>query len=203
MQGAVNKIINRIYGNGRGWCFTPGNFSDLGTSEVVRKALSRLEKQGLIRRLAHGIYDYPQRHIKLGVLPPDIQKVAKAISDKYKIQIQVSGAYAANLIGISKHVPGKIVYLTDGRSMKYKIGNLELIFKRTTPKNMKKAGSISGIVIAALRFIGKDNVNERIINILKNNLSDEDKKRLKLDASLAPVWISKIINDKIYGGLHE
>jgi hypothetical protein len=38
------------------------HFSDLGSDASIRKALSQLEKQKFIRRLARGLYDYPKKH---------------------------------------------------------------------------------------------------------------------------------------------
>ena len=36
MHPIENKIVSRIYGKGRGWCFTPKYFWDLGSAESVR-----------------------------------------------------------------------------------------------------------------------------------------------------------------------
>lgn len=196
MAQPIEKMIkNRIYGKKRGWCFTPNHFSDLGSNESIRKALSNLVKKEFIRRLAQGLYDYPEEHKTLGLLPPNIESVGKAIAEKYSIAIQPSGAYAANLLGLSEQVPAKVVFLTDGASKKITIGNLEITFKKTTPKNMKTAGTISGLVIQALKYIGQDNVTNEIINKLEMSLRSEDKKRLQLDKALAPIWIRKIIEE--------
>jgi hypothetical protein len=43
MQPIENKIINRIYGNGRGWSFFKNNFVDLNSANGIDKALSRME----------------------------------------------------------------------------------------------------------------------------------------------------------------
>ena len=192
-QSIENKIKNRIYGKGRGWVFTSNHFIGLGSDEAIRKSLSRLENEGFIRRLAQGLYDYPESHKTLGFIPPDVAKVGKAMAEKYSTAIQPSGAYAANLLGLSEQVPAKIVFLTDGASKTIKVGKQEIIFKKTTPKNMKTAGTITGLVLQALRYIGKDNVTEEIIRKLRLRLTAEDRKRLKLDRQLVPVWIRKII----------
>jgi len=44
-------VKNRILEHGRGWCFTPMHFLDLGSETSIRKVLSRLQKQKMIRRL--------------------------------------------------------------------------------------------------------------------------------------------------------
>jgi len=200
MQVIENKVKNRIYGKGRGWCFTPKHFTDPGSDMAVRQALTRLTKQGFIKRLAWGLYEYPRKHPKLGELPPQLNQVIEAITQKGKLKYQPSGAYAVNSLGLSEQVPAKIVLLTDGISKTVKVGNTEINFKKTTPKNMLTAGSITGLVIQALRFIGKQRVDDRVINILKKRLTLEDQQRLRLDYHLAPVWIADIIKDNFVRG---
>ena len=51
MQAIENKIINRIYGKGRGWFFFKNDFTDLCRSDAIDKALSRLTQAGRIRRV--------------------------------------------------------------------------------------------------------------------------------------------------------
>jgi len=191
------KIKSRIYGKGRGWCFTPKHFTDLGSTQAINTALFRLKEKGFIRQVSHGLYEYPRIHEILGELPPDLEKVTSALAEKHHIKIQPSGAYAANLLGLSEQVPGKIVFLTEGFNKIIKIGNVEIQFRKTTPKMMKTAGKISGLVIQALKYFGKENITDDIIRRLQTRLSDADKKRLKLDADLAPAWISKIIKHEL------
>jgi len=205
MQSIENKVKSRIYGKGRGWCFTQKHFSDLGSSDSIRKALSKLEKANFIRRLAFGLYDYPRTHEELGEMPAKVENVIKAITEKELTKFQPSGAYAANLLGLSEQVPAKIVILTEGSSKKIKIGNVEISFKKTTPKNMATAGTVTGLVIQALRFIGKEKITDEIRNKLKKTVTEKESlKRLKLDIEkgLAPDWIAKIIKTDLLGSLN-
>jgi hypothetical protein len=78
VQTIGSKIQSRIYGNGRGWVFSPGQFLDLGNRSAVGVALHRLEKSGTIRRLTRGLYDYPKQHATFGLLAPSPDAVAKA-----------------------------------------------------------------------------------------------------------------------------
>jgi hypothetical protein len=68
-----------------------------------------------------------------------LNEIAKAIAEKNRVQIQPSGAHAANLVGLSTQIPGQIIFLTEGPSRKVKIGNQEIIFKKTTKKMMSSA----------------------------------------------------------------
>jgi hypothetical protein len=194
MQSIKNKIINRIYGKGRGWCYTPKSFSDLGSPEAIRITLHRLEKKGAIRRLSRGIYEYPKKHPTIGFLSPDPDKIAEAISVRDAIRIRPSGAFAANILGLSNQVPAKIVFLTDGSSRRIKIGPREIIFKRTTPRNMAGAKS-SGTLILALKYIGKEQISQDHIKHFRESLSTHIKMKLKKDSIYAPGWICPIIDE--------
>jgi len=194
MQSIKNKIINRIYGKGRGWCYTPKSFSDLGSQEAIRITLHRLEKKGAIRRLARGLYEYPKKHSTIGLLSPNPDKIAEAISIRYAIRIQPSGAFAANILGLSNQVPAKIVFLTDGLSRRVRIGSREIVFKRTAPRNMAASKS-SGTLILALKYIGKEQISQDHIKHFRESLSTHIKMKLKKDSIYAPGWICPIIDE--------
>lgn len=191
----VFMVKSTIYGHGRGWCFTPKDLLATGNYTAVRQALSRLQKEGFIKRLSWGLYEYPRLHEKLGTLPPDIQQVVAAIARKDETKVLPSGAMAANLLGLSTQVPAKAVYLTEGLPKKVKIGKQEVIFKKTTPKNLAAAGTIAGLVIQALKHMGQKQVTEDTILALKRRLKSEDQLVLKKHMRHAPVWIRNIMRE--------
>ena len=191
-QSIENKIASRIHSKDVGWVFTPNHFLDLGSRAAVAQALVRLVRAGTIRRLAHGLYDYPEKHPTLGELPANYERIAQALAGRDNLRIQPSGAYAANLLGLTEQVPARIVFLTDGANRTVQINKQQLALKRTTTKNMATAGRMSGLVIQALRYLGQDNVDDKIIGILKKKLSSHDKRQLINDLRFAPVWIGII-----------
>lgn len=188
-------VKKRIIEHGRGWCFTPIHFLDLGNEASIRKALSQLQKQGVIRRLAKGIYDYPKIHDLLGTIPPDLNEVAKAIAEKNGVQIQPAGAHAANLVGLSSQVPGRIIFLTEGPSRKVKIGNQEIILKKTTKKNMSSAGTREGLLIQALKNLGKNHIDQIARAQAKKFLKDSNEKEIRKNMKFAPAWVRALIFD--------
>ena len=194
MQSLDKQMRERITQSGRGWCFTPNAFLDLGSKDAIWVALYRLVKKGTIRRLARGLYDYPQQHPKIGLLAPDPDAIAKALADRDAIRLQSSGAYAANLLGLSEHVPARVVFLTDGPGRRVKVGRREIVLKRTTPRNMATAGRLSGTVIQALRFMGRQQINETHVRHLAGLLQVDDKAQLLKDRVYAPGWMHPIIN---------
>ena len=191
-QTLSNKILSRIYGKKRGWVFTPVHFRHLGNDVGIRKALQSLCVRGVTHRLSRGLHLYPKTHPKLGVLAPTPDQIAQALAGKDDLRIQPSGAYAANLLGLSEQVPAKVVFLTDGTNRKIKVGNQEIILQQTTPKNMATAGRTSGLVIQALRYLGKDHVDDAVVDTLARRLSPDDRRQLSKDIRHAPAWIGAI-----------
>ena len=192
-QGADKKTISRIFGHGKGWVFTPAHFSDLGSRDAVASALRRYRQSGLIRQLARGLYDYPRTDPELGMLTPSPDAIARALAGRDAVRLQPSGAYAANLLGLSTQIPMKIVYLTDGRSRTVQIGKKQITLKRTTPRNMATAGRISGLVIQALRNLGQQHVDDEVVARLDRRLDADDRQQLLKDVRFAPAWIADIM----------
>ena len=193
MQKIESKILSRIRGHGQGWCFTSSDFSDYGGTTAVWTALHRLTQRRIIRRLAQGLYDFPQTHPELGTLSASPEAIAQALARGRGIRIQPTGAYAANLLGLSEQVPAKIVFLTDGASRRMRIGNWEIALRRTTPRNMATAGKISGTLIQALRYIGKKRLTPAHRQTLARRLSAADKRQLFKDRLHAPGWMRPLL----------
>lgn len=148
---------------------------------------------GTIRRVARGLYDVPRRHPIVGLTAPSVDKVARALAGKAATRLQPTGAYAANLLGLSDQVPAKVVFLTDGRSKRVRLGKLDMVLKQTSPRSMATAGSISGLVIQALRYLGRAQVNNDTVKRLNRKLSADDRKQLMKDTAHAPAWVADIM----------
>ena len=187
------KVRSRIYGNGRGWVFTPNSFRGVGSRDAIDSAISRLWKEGTIRKLARGLYDYPVQDPVLGTVAPSADQIARALVVRDVIRLQPSGAYAANILGLSEQVPSRVVFLTDGPARKVTLGKREIILQHTTPRNMATAGRKSGTIIQALRYLGKDQVDDRVMSILRRQISDEERPKIHKDLQHAPEWIADLL----------
>jgi len=119
--------------------------------------------------------------------------VAQAVAERDKIKIQPSGAYAANLLGLSEQVASRIVFVTDGATKKITVGKTEIVFRKTTAKNMANAGMTLGLIIQALKHIGKDNLTIGGTQKLKKHITTLNKKSLQRDLRHAPAWIRELI----------
>ena len=188
-----SQILARIRQHRPGTVFTPADFVDLGPRNAVDLALSRNARAGTIRKLARGVYDLPRRDARLGDLSPSPDDVASALAGRDGARLQASGAHAANLLGLSDQVPVRLTFLTDGRSRRVQLGRQQIILKHTTPRQMATAGRISGTVIQALRWLGRDHVDDKVVTTLRRRLSDADKRQLQQDLRYAPTWVGGVM----------
>jgi hypothetical protein len=203
MQSIADKILEEIDRHDADWCFSPKDFLDLASRNALDKAFSRLAADGKIRRIGRGLYDIPRYSDLLKmVLSPPSDQIAKAIARKHGWRIHPTGAYAANMLNLSTQVPMKIVYQSDGPTKSMEFGNRTLYFKRTAPKDMP-ANELSGMVINALKYLGKENVTPDIIAKLGSRFDEKQKKQLLEDARFGTDWIFEAIRNICSEGLSD
>jgi len=194
MQPIEQSILSRIYGRGRGWAFTKTDFVAEFGEVNIHQALSSLTKAGTIRRVCHGVYDYPRFSELLNqTLSPDIDQVAQALARKFNWRILPSGDAALNLLGLSTQVPGKWVYLSDGPSREYEIGKHTLAFRKSPLKDVGFKYRESGLVVQALKALGKERVDDVVIATIRQRLDAKACERMLKDARSSTSWIFQII----------
>ncbi|HEX4954640.1 MAG TPA: DUF6088 family protein [Thermoanaerobaculia bacterium] len=199
-QSTETRILKRIRRRGSGSVFTASDFLDLAGRSTVDWVLARLVRRGGLRRLARGLYDYPARHPVLGELSPPVEAIAKALAGRDRLKLLPGPAYAANLLHLSEQVPARVVFLTDGLSRKVKVGNQEIHLQHTTPRNLAGAGRASGLVIQALRHLGKKAVSFDRVAPLHALLEEKDRRQLLEDLPLAPAWMHPFLRAIAEGG---
>lgn len=186
------QILARVARKGRGWAFTPHDFSDLGDPRSVGMALTRLVRDGKIRRLARGLYDCPHPHPVLGQAGATADAVVDAVARGRHLRLLPSPQVAANQLGLTTQVPSRIVYQSDGAPAKIVLGKRQIEFRRNTGRNLALAGRASGLVAQALRDVGKARVNSQTIRHLRRRLDPAAKKQLQADLPLVPAWMRPV-----------
>ncbi len=189
------RIQASIRRRGHGCVVIPADFLDIASRQAVDLALHRLTRKGIIRHLARGVYDFPKEHPVLGSLAPSAETVAKALAKRDHTRVQPAGAYAANALGLSEQVPAKAVFLTDGPTRTVRIGSTTIQLRRTTARNMAAAGRLSGLLIQALRAMGKEHVTRQHREHLKRTLPAKQRRELLGDLPLAPTWMHPIFRE--------
>ncbi len=188
-----STILRRIRARGRGSVFTPKDFLGVGTRSAIDIALWRLTRQGKIRRLAQGLYDYPRLHAKLGMLSPNPDEVAEALAAKTGSRVQISGQRAANLLGLSEQVPSQLVYLTDGPPQKVKIGLQLIRLTPARPSKFPEEKTRAGMAIQAITAMGPKANKEFIARRLRSVLNQDERRKLVSLMKFAPTWSHDII----------
>jgi len=190
MKSVKNKILSRIYGRGRGWAFSRSDFVEDFSTESIDISLFALAKEGKIRRVCRGIYDYPKYSDLLKQeLSPDFDQVAQAFARKFNWRIQPSGDAALNLLGLSTQVPGKLIYLSDGPNRKYTIGTYMLEFKKSALKDVGFKHRESGLLVQALKALGKEHITKQVIDKIRNQLDMKTCQKIVKDTKSATGWI--------------
>jgi hypothetical protein len=193
MSAIKDKILQRIKTKKRGWVFCAKDFADLSTRNTIDKNLTRLIDDGFITRIDWGIYYYPVIQKDIGIIPPSIDDIAKAIAHSLGVSIFPSGAVCANILGFSNQVPAQNNYLTTGRSFKRKIGNNVICFKHTKINPPIDAPSKIILILNALSYLGKNNITDDILNRCASILNSVDKKYLTKMSSNLSSWMADII----------
>lgn len=186
MKSASKQIIDAISLKTPGEIIFLTDFRGLGTDSAIRTTLSRMSREGKLKRLAQGIYLKPKIDPVLGELLPGPEELAQTIAEKEQIRIKPSGAYALNKLGLSTQVPTRLVYITDGKSRQIKLGKTVILFKETTPKKLSMKGKYSSLIIQALGELDLRQVDpiteQKLMELLANETGDD----LLFDLKLAP-----------------
>jgi hypothetical protein len=185
-------VLARIRQAPRGRVFSPSDLLDLGSRAAVDQALSRNVRAGRIRRVGRGLYDVPASDAAFGPAPADPDAVARALARRDGARLVPSGGHAANMLGLSAQVPVRPVYLTDAPSRRVRLGGQTVLLKHRQPRTLRTKHPVSALVIQALRWLGRDVVDDRTIATLRRNLPPRDRARLLDDIRHAPAWIADI-----------
>jgi hypothetical protein len=199
MQSIINQIENKVKNSKRGKIFFQDDFATFGTPGAIRIALSRIEKKGLLVRVAHGIYAYPKLNkfewLDEKYILPTIDEIAHAISKRDKIRIVPTASHALNALGLSTQVPANVVYITDGTARRIKVGKGRgILFKHTSNiRNLAYKSKLLMLIVLALREIGEGKVSDTQLAIIKEHFSHITKKEFEADIKLIPLWIRKLL----------
>ena len=143
----TKQIRERIELQGENTLYMVRDFADLNNDRLVTRALSRLEKEGMLVRISQGIYLYPMRN-RFGILKPSIDDIAVAIAQKDKARIIPSGLTALNKLGLSTQVTMNAVYLTDATAREIKIGNRTIVLKQLPLFHLRRQMLFSAMTIS-------------------------------------------------------
>ncbi len=194
LQSIENKVFFKILKHGEGWAFTKTDFVRESGEANIHQALSSLSKAGKIRRVHQGVYDHPRR----GDVPgrhaePDIRQVAHALARKFNWRIHPGDDTALYHLGLRVQAPERWVFVSDGPSREYDIGGQILIFRKAAMKDVGFKYEESGVVVQALKALGRRRVDQAAIKRIRQYLGSDAYGRTLKDTRSATGWVYRII----------
>lgn len=193
MQDAIiNRIKSKIAHDKYGEVYFVSSFPKYD-EEYVSKLLALFEREGLIFRIAKGVY-VKARKTRFGILYPSAFELATEIAKRDKASIIPAGATAANRLGFSDQVPMNTSFLTTGSSRKLVLGNRIITLKHGAPKNFAFRSKLMQELVQALRCLGENNITQENEKQIAKLLADSsEKETIVHDLPLAPAWMRLII----------
>lgn len=195
MKSSKNQIETKILKSSLGEIFFAEDFYAYGSPGNIRLTLFRLVKEGVLERLAQGVYLKPKKDPLLGVIYPTTEEIAKQIAQRDKARIAPTGVMALYLLGLTTQVPLKAVYLTDGSQREVKIGNRTIKFKKTVPRSFAIKDGLLHLIVQAFKEVGQNKVTEDFIEKIKPSVLQLEPQVVQKQIKYAPVWIQKHINN--------
>ena len=191
-DAVIYKIRNRITRAKFGEVFFVSSFPKYDV-EYVTKLLAQFEKEGLISRIAKGVY-VKAKKTRFGLLYPTAYELVNEIAKRDKAKVIPTGATAENRLGFSTQVPMNSCFLTTGSGRKLKLGNRMVTLLHGAPKNFAFKGRLMQEMVQALRSIGQKNITAEVETRIGQLLAEQpENDTIAHDLLLAPVWIRELI----------
>ena len=161
--------------------------------EFVGDTLTTLVGEGVITRIAQGIYVKPRKS-RFGMVLPSVDKVVQAIAVRDNAKVIPSSVTALNVLGLSTQVPMSYTYLTTGSERTIMLNNQQVILKRGVPKNFCYTTRLIALLVQALRALKQENVGVEELRIMRDLLDmEQDKENLAKDVEMMPAWMKRIV----------
>lgn len=161
----------------------------LGERAAVDQALSRLVRRGELMRVRRGLFALPVK-TQFGQRAPSVRAVVESITKATGERVSVSGASAANILGLSTQNPSRQIFWTSGPSRHLKLGAQNVELKHVPSWQLRAPNSKAGHAFRALAYFGRSEAREALMRI-KPRLNEEERLELLGLRANAPTWMAK------------
>ncbi|MGE8355800.1 MAG: DUF6088 family protein [Microvirgula sp.] len=180
MQDMKTRILQQIGPSRAGAVWVPADFANLGTRDNVDKALQRLVKAQVLRRIDRGLYDRPRLNpLTNRPARPDYREILEALARRDHVRMLVDGMTAANELGMTDAVPACVNIHTETRRRSIQLDQLVIRFRMTAPSKLFWAGRPAMRLVQALGWLrdmqqtkdGKEKVRGDIRRLLNDSVN--------------------------------
>jgi hypothetical protein len=106
--------------------------------------------------------------------------------------IQIHGANAVRLIGLSTQMPVNSIFYTSGRTRDINVGNSTVRLQHMPEDRFQHAKNKVGVALTALHYVGKNNLSIEIVTHVKKALSKDE--FIALQACKMPSWMKNALS---------
>lgn len=172
-------------------------------TEFVGETLAELTSDGVLVKLAQGIYAKPRKS-RFGVVLPSVERVVQAIAARDNAKVLPSGVTALNALGLSTQVPMSYTYLTTGSQRTINLSNRKVELKRGVPKNFCYETLLVALLVQSLRTLKQENVGKEELQTIQTLVSKEpNREALSKDVDKMPLWMKRIVKPMIRTNYYE
>jgi len=161
----------------------------LGERAAIDQALSRLVKRGELMRVKRGLFALPVK-TRFGARAPSVEAVVENIVKTTGERVSISGASAANMLGLSTQNPARQIYWTSGPSRYLKLGAQNVELKHVPSWQLRAPNSRAGHAFRALAYFGRSEAG-KVLGRIKPQLSEDERQELLSLRASAPTWMAK------------
>ena len=199
MNGTLTQMrwMMRSWERGR-FVFTD-DFASLESQGSVRIGLCQLVKDGVLHRIARGIYYYAgitgDINVKTSFVMPSEETIAYAVAERERIRIIPYGDQAAKKLGITGMSISMLKYLTDGAPRVINLAKgRKIYFNHTSEVKMFDfCNETMQMISSAIRALGADMIGEREKQILQEAIRKVPDKEFEKDITIPPAWVQAIM----------
>ncbi len=177
-MSVMSVVRKRIDQAQKGSLITYEKFSDLKSPSAVALALSRLCKEGMIRRLQKGKY-FKTKKTKFGELDPSDVEILQSLVGK---DSYISGVSAYNRLGLTTQVPNEITIRGSKYSRRTRVGRLQIRYIRSKVEANSTVSNLLQLLDAFnnIKYIPDSDVNTSFMKLseLIRALEYNEKKQL-------------------------
>ena len=199
MEGTLKQMREMLRTWERGRFVFTDDFASLESQGSVRIALCTMVKEGLLHRLARGIYYYPKVSgnidYRTNYLLPSEETIAYAVAERERMRIIPYGDQAAKKLGITGMSISMLKYLTDGAPRVINLAKgRKIYFNHTTEVKMFDfCNETMQMISSAIRALGAEMIGEREKLILQEAIRKVPEKDFEKDITIPPAWVQVIM----------
>lgn len=199
MDGTLTQMRRMLSSWERGRFVFTDDFASLESQGSVRIGLCQLVKDGVLHRIARGIYYYAgitgDINVKTSFVMPSEETIAYAVAERERIRIIPYGDQAAKKLGIIGMSISMLKYLTDGAPRVINLAKgRKIYFNHTSEVKMFDfCNETMQMISSAIRALGADMIGEREKQILQEAIRKVPDKEFEKDITIPPAWVQAIM----------